>query len=44
MWIVKYRGFLQNIERVFTTRERAIQWAQQSGVYRIADIFYRDDH
>jgi len=31
MYIIKYRGFLQTVTRVFKTRERAEQWLKQIG-------------
>lgn len=41
MWIVKYNGFMQVIEREFLTEERAIQWARQVGVFNVATISLR---
>ena len=38
MWTVTYRGFLQTVSRSFDTKERAIQWARQCGVFEIATI------
>jgi len=38
MWVVRYRGFLQQVERFFSTKERAEQWARQVGVIRWAII------
>ena len=37
-YVVKYRGFLQYIERSFSTLEGAEQWARMVGVYKIATI------
>lgn len=36
MVIVRYKGFLQTVERTFESLERAVQWARQCGVFRIA--------
>lgn len=33
MWIVSYPGFLQQVTRVFESRERAEQWARQVGKF-----------
>ena len=38
MWTVHYKGFLQNVVRRFSTRERAEQWARQCGVFGRAII------
>lgn len=32
-WVVRYSGFLQQVERRFPTRERAEQWARQVGMF-----------
>ncbi len=37
-WTVTYRGFLQTITRTFPTHTRAVQWARQVGVYKVARI------
>lgn len=38
MFKVSYRGFLQDVVRYFPTKQRAIQWARQCGVYGLAKI------
>ncbi len=32
-WVVRYNGFLGEVVRKFSTRERAIQWARMAGKY-----------
>ena len=35
---VSYTGFLQKIEREFPSKETAIRWCHQAGVFNIAKI------
>ncbi len=38
MYVVKYDGFLQRVERRFETKVAAILWCRQVGVLRVATI------
>jgi hypothetical protein len=37
-YIVRYKGFLQKVERSFETYERALQWVRQAGKEKEAII------